>query len=149
MRLNNKAISSVVTTVLIVLIAIVAVSLIWVAVSLFFNNFSNSSSGFLTKTKFELGDLSLQNLLAEKFKLKNTGQTVLTEYKVTVDGIKKDLVVQKRIEPQEEEYLSFTEPLSLGEHNLVVTSNGYTQSFLFNIVNSSDWHIVIQNISIQ
>ncbi|MFA6023434.1 MAG: archaellin/type IV pilin N-terminal domain-containing protein [Candidatus Pacearchaeota archaeon] len=147
MNKSKKAVSQVVTTVLIILIAVVAVGLIWAAVNLFMGNFKKTTTGIISNGKFEIQPLTEQDINFDRFRLKNTGQVLLTEYEVKIDGVQKRLIVQKRIAPQEDEYLYIAEPYQSGEHDLFVKSLGYTQNVKISVPEA--WHLVISNVTVQ
>jgi flagellin-like protein len=147
--MNKKGISEVVTTVLLILIAIAGVAIIWIGVSIFIGGgkIENAAFPFISKSKFEIQPITADDILFDRFRLKNTGQETLSSYVIKIDSVQEPLTVQKIIEPQENEYLYLANNYPAGEHSLYVESNNYKQTVKITV--GEDWHIVISNTTVE
>ncbi len=151
--MQKRGVSDVVTGVLLVLVAIVAVALIAVVIlNLVGNTEENSGlSRFISKTGFVIETPSQQDILNDRFRVENTGQTTLRSYEVSINGIPQNLTGQKKIEPKEKEYLYLGSGsyFPTGDITLKVKSNDYVQEIIFNAGTVSEYKLILDNSSLE
>jgi len=142
---NKKGISGVIVTVLLIVLAIVVVGIIYFVVVQFVGE-PFDEGGILGNATFEIQEISEEDILFDRFRLKNFGEATLTSYVVKINGIEQDLIMAKIIEPQENEYLYLKNVYPAGEIILSVESGGFTDSVTFTV--EEGWHISFGDISV-
>ena len=150
--MEKRGISAIVTTVLIILLSIAAVGILF-AVIIKLTSKTDSENGLLStftgETKFDIEKLTSEDMINDRFKIRNIGQRELTDFKVEINGDPKTITGQKSIGPQESAYLYLGQGnyFPLGSVTLKVTSNGYADTTTFN--SEENWKLVLGSYNIQ
>src|SRR3989344_2830380 len=105
MNKRKKAVSSVVISVLMILLAIAAATAIFFVVKQFTENLGEKQAGLFSTAKFEIQKISEDDMLFDRFAIKNTGGGILTRYNVKIDGELVGITVHKIINPLEVKYI--------------------------------------------
>jgi len=145
---SKKGISDVISTVLIILLIVVTIpSIYFVVKKLVSDSDSALNQNIISVVKFELSKPDSDDLLNDRFWIKNTGQTLLSGYSVYIDDELQDLVLHKQINALERKPLYLANPYPAGMHKLKVSSQDYSQTITFNAINEN--HIIIESVVVQ
>ncbi|PIN95264.1 hypothetical protein COU53_00185 [Candidatus Pacearchaeota archaeon CG10_big_fil_rev_8_21_14_0_10_30_48] len=143
----KKGISDVISTVLIILLIMVTIpSIYFVVKKLVSDSGSALNQNIISVVKFELSKPDSDDLLNDRFWIKNTGQTLLSGYSVYIDDELQDLVLHKQINALERESLYLANPYPVGVHKLKVLSQDYSQTVTFTA--DEEDHITIDRVEV-